>query len=270
MDAQELKRRLADYNFYHIIDLGDGIFTPGSRDLTKSQAPVLAAIESLDLAGKRVLDIGCRDGLYSLAAERRGAAEVIGIDNDLSRGAVELVIPHLRSKVRMHELNLYDLTPERFGKFDVVVFAGVLYHLRYPFWGLKVIKDVMQSGGTLIIETAICYGMEKHAMLYCPIGDESPYESTCCTFYNRKGMVDTLSSIGFRTLQTSVLHPDAAAAPRPADELVVDRAVFVCELSGVGGNESVDQYWHGRHDLHRQFGGDRERALASGQFKWKA
>ena len=45
----------------------------------------------------------------------------------------------------MYELNLYDLTVERFGKFDVIMLPGVLYHLRYPFWGLKIQSDVVLS-----------------------------------------------------------------------------------------------------------------------------
>ncbi len=57
-------------------------------------------------------------------------AEVIGIDNDLSAGAVEVLLPYFKSKVQMHQFNLYDLTPETFGKFGIVIFPGVLYHLR--------------------------------------------------------------------------------------------------------------------------------------------
>ena len=79
-----------------------------------------------DLNGKRVLDVGCRDGLYSFMAERRGAADVIGIDNDLSKAAVEVLIPYFGSAVRMHEMNLYELTAARFGTFDVLIFADVL------------------------------------------------------------------------------------------------------------------------------------------------
>lgn len=269
MDEQEIKRRLAQYKFYHVIELADGLTTPGDQGLLKSQAPVLAAIEALNLHGKRVLDVGCRDGLYSFAAEGRGAAEVIGIDNDLSKGAVEFLIPYFGSAVRMHELNLYDLAPQRFGKFDVIILAGVLYHLRYPFWALKILKEVAQAGGILIIETAIIYGMDEHAMLYCPVGDESPYEPTSCTFFNRKGLTDTLSSLGWRTISVTCLHPEAERAQRAGDRPAIDRAVFVCELSDECGNEHVERYWHVRHNLHEQFGGDREQVLASGQLGWK-
>lgn len=91
-------------------------------------------INDVDFSHKKVLDIGCRDGLFSFEAERRGAKEIIGIDNDISLGAKEFLIPYFNSKMQMHELNVYDLSPEIFGKFDVILCFGVLYHLRYPFW----------------------------------------------------------------------------------------------------------------------------------------
>jgi hypothetical protein len=71
-------------------------------------APIMAELHRCDLAGKRVLDIGCRDGLFSFEAEKMGAQEVLGIDNDLSPGATEFLIPWFQSKVRMQAVNLYD------------------------------------------------------------------------------------------------------------------------------------------------------------------
>jgi 2-polyprenyl-3-methyl-5-hydroxy-6-metoxy-1,4-benzoquinol methylase len=88
------------------------------------QQKTLRALKKIDFAGKRVLDVGCRDGLFSFEAERRGAAEVIGFDNDLSAGAIELLIPYFGSKVRMERMNLLDLKPDTFGTFDVVIFRA--------------------------------------------------------------------------------------------------------------------------------------------------
>jgi len=93
------------------------------------------------------------------------------------------------------------------GLFDVILFAGVLYHLRYPFWGLKVLRDVMKPGGELLIETAIWRGDPNNAMLFCPIENDSPYEPTSCTFFNEKGLVDTLNSLNFDTLKVEFLSP---------------------------------------------------------------
>src|SRR3954453_23120262 len=122
----DLSEALAKYEFYHIIDLGNGHKTKGYPSLVPVQAPVLDAIGSIDMAGKSVLDVGCRDGLFCFAAERRGASRIVGIDNILSRGAVEVLIPHFNSKVQMREVNLYDFASDE--RFDVAIFAGVLYH----------------------------------------------------------------------------------------------------------------------------------------------
>ena len=121
--------------------------TPGVERHVSGQQKVLRALRGLDFKGKRVLDIGCRDGLYSFEAEKGGAREIIGIDNNLSRGAVELIIPWLGSKVRIVEMNLLALSPASFGGFDIVIFAGVLYHLQFPFQGLDVLSDVLLPGG---------------------------------------------------------------------------------------------------------------------------
>ncbi|HYB42401.1 MAG TPA: 50S ribosomal protein L11 methyltransferase, partial [Candidatus Methylomirabilis sp.] len=75
------------YEFYHILEVAPGVFTPGHDFLVPGQKVVLRAMDRVDFAGKRVLDVGCRDGLFSFEAERRGAAEVFGIDNDPSRAA---------------------------------------------------------------------------------------------------------------------------------------------------------------------------------------
>ena len=112
---EELKK----YSFYHVIDLGDGIKTPGRPDLVPGTNNVLQAMDQIDFAGKRVLDIGTHDGLFALTAERSGAEEVIGIDRTIPPCASEFLIPYLDSKVQMFEMNMFDLTPDRFGMFDV-------------------------------------------------------------------------------------------------------------------------------------------------------
>jgi SAM-dependent methyltransferase len=269
MDEEVLRNRLTHYHFYHIIKLAEKLHTPGWSEpqVLQAQEAALRALRSLDLRGKRVLDIGCRDGLFSFEAERLGASEVIGIDNDLSRGAIELLIPHFNSKVRMQELNLYDLTPATFGLFDVVVCPGVLYHLRYPFWGLKLVRDVINENGYLVLETAILVDENEHAVLFCPVGKDSPYEPTSCTFYNQKGLIDSLSSLGLRVQGISRLRKERVGPRRHwlhfrkglkaflglKTGLVIDRMTFVCQKIAQEvepKNRKVDQYWHGTHRTH--------------------
>jgi SAM-dependent methyltransferase len=260
MEATEIRQRLDHYKFYHSIQVTEDVATPG----THGADPAIVSALDVDLRGKRVLDVGCRDGLYSFMAERRGAAEVIGIDNDLSKGAVEVLIPHFGSAVQMHELNLYDLTPARFGTFDVLIFADVLYHLRYPFRAFQILRELANPEAMLIVRTALYSGNEDLAMLYCPIGLESPYEPTSCTFFNRKGLTDSLSSLGWRTVSVSLSGP----RKNRANQVEIRGAVFVCEFTGRIGNEQVDQYWHGTHDGSSRFAGNGEAARASGELTW--
>lgn len=248
MDKDEVARRIWDYNWYHVLDLGHGLHTPGMHVNVPSQEKVLEAIRRLDLKGKRVLDIGCRDGLFSFEAEKCGAAEIIGIDNDLSPGAVELAIPALGSKVQMKQVNLLDMTHEAFGRFDVILFAGVLYHLRYPFEGMRVVRDLLVDGGRVVIETGIFADANRHALLYCPIGDENPFDPTSVTFFNVKGLRDSLRSFG---LVTEWERLQCAFPPDPTDaKKVIDRVCVVCRKDSIDVKPKVQQYWEGVHALH--------------------
>jgi SAM-dependent methyltransferase len=296
MNDTELQQVLARYAFYHIIKLTDTISTAGYPQYVPTQDLCMKYLKSLDVKGKRVLDIGCRDGLFSFASESMGAAEVVGIDNNLSKAATEFLIPFFNSKVQMHQMNLYDLKPESFGLFDVVIFPGVLYHLRYPFWGLKAIRDVLKIGGHLLIETAIWVGERNNAMLFCPIGEDNPYapDGTSCTFFNKKGLVDTLTSLGFQTVHTELLskigasatlrktwlrrasRPSAALrsymkrfitcmstrlndADRPPNKevhwCVVDRCVVHSTFSAFDKGTFNARYWEATHDFHTSHGG---------------
>jgi SAM-dependent methyltransferase len=259
MNEIELRQAMSRYKFYHVIRLTDNITTPGNTAYIPAQNLCMKYLKSLDLKGKRVLDIGCRDGLFSFAAESLGAAEVIGIDNDVSKPATEFLIPFFNSKIKMEQMNLYDLKPENFGLFDVIIFPGVLYHLRYPFWGVKVIRDVLSIGGHLLIETAIWERERNNATLFCPIGGESPYEPTSCTFFNEKGLVDTLKSMGFKTVSIDYLRREGLRGLKDRIKRfkagTVTRCVFHSILSGNDKDSFTMQYWESTHDFHTQHGG---------------
>ncbi|MFC3631227.1 TIGR04290 family methyltransferase [Paracoccus angustae] len=95
-----------------------------------------------DLTGKSVLDIGCNAGFYSFEMRRRGAARVLGIDTDArylaqARFAAEVLD---MSGVEFRQTGVYDVGAlgERF---DLVIFMGVLYHLRHPLLALDLIRE---------------------------------------------------------------------------------------------------------------------------------
>jgi tRNA (mo5U34)-methyltransferase len=93
-----------------------------------------------NLRGKTVLDIGCNGGFYSIEMKRRGAARVVGIDSDddyllQARLAAEIC----GVEIELRNLSVYDVGALA-EKFDVVLFMGVLYHLRHPLLALDLIR----------------------------------------------------------------------------------------------------------------------------------
>jgi tRNA (mo5U34)-methyltransferase len=102
----------------------------------------------------RVLDIGARDGFFTFEAERRGAGEVIALDNEPpDRTGFSIAARLLGSKATYVTKNVYSLNPADFGHFDVVLFLGVIYHLRHPLLALDRIHDVCAPDATLVLET---------------------------------------------------------------------------------------------------------------------
>ena len=283
-DEIALLDEINKYSWYHRIQVSPTVYTKSTvNDRARYQKLwdfILTEIKRMDFAGKRVLDIGCRDGLFSFEAEKLGASEIIGIDNDLSLGAVEFLIPLFNSKVKMYELNLYDLTPEKFGLFDIIIFPGVLYHLRYPFWGLKRITDCLGDKGVLFIESAMLVDEElkEKEILYCPV-ENSPYETTSCTFFNENGLTTTLRSFNCKRLYSKLLgNGSAREAPtvrRGLKALIkrllerrgytvrrtgenfsftIDRQILVFEkdmpIQYSEHNAFLDAYWNSNHRFH--------------------
>jgi len=255
-DLQAVTESLPKYKWYHRIEIAEGVATrPIWDEMGQPHDDLWAGIEreqaKISLQGKDVLDVGCRDGLFSFAAERAGARRVLGIDNDVSRGATDLLIPYFRSSIEMRELNLYDLTPASHGSFDVVLCYGVLYHLRYPFLGLRKLVDVLHESGNLLIETAIVSDrrFSDEPVLYCPV-DDSPYEWTSCSFFSVKGLEVTLDSIGMvldRTVALrlpSELLTETASGSAP----LVARQFFAFHKDSSVAKPS--DYWEGKHDLN--------------------
>ncbi|HWF07624.1 MAG TPA: TIGR04290 family methyltransferase [Bryobacteraceae bacterium] len=94
-----------------------------------------------DLTGKTVLDIGCNAGFYSLEMKKRGASRVLGIDSDPAYLAqARFAAETTGLEIEFRQLSIYDIGAlgERF---DLVLFMGVLYHLRHPLLALDLIYE---------------------------------------------------------------------------------------------------------------------------------
>lgn len=94
-----------------------------------------------DLSGLTVLDIGCNGGFYSVEMKRRGARRVVGIDHDdgylaQARFAAEV----LDLNIEFQQMSVYEV-PKLEERFDLVLFMGVFYHLRYPLLALDLLRQ---------------------------------------------------------------------------------------------------------------------------------
>src|SRR5579885_955306 len=134
MDIGQLKSEVAKTKWWHTIDLGNGIITPG---IDKSATKLKRLGIPRDLSGLSVLDICAWDGFFSFEAERRGASRVMATDSFCwggegggSKAGFELARRALKSKVQDMEIEVLDISPETVGTFDLVFLFGVLYHMR--------------------------------------------------------------------------------------------------------------------------------------------
>jgi tRNA (mo5U34)-methyltransferase len=133
----DFSRQLAEKGWYHSFELPDGSRIDGCISLEALRERYARFPLPPDLRGRRVLDIGAWDGWFSFEAERRGAA-VTALDC-VDVPGFRQVQRKLGSKVDYRILDLYELPPAGLGKFDFVLFLGVLYHLKHPLLGLEIV-----------------------------------------------------------------------------------------------------------------------------------
>ena len=152
-DADEARSFLAtaDFIWHQRFQLAPGVFTPGASDI---EWLLGAAGLPADLSGQTVLDIGTSNGGAAFIAERRGAKEVVAVDiYGPERFGVLALRDFLGSNIRFIQASIYQL-PSLIGEqFDVVLFLGVLYHLRHPLLALDAIRALTR--GAVLLETAV-------------------------------------------------------------------------------------------------------------------
>ena len=196
----DLECRIKKIDWFHRIDLGNGLITPGKDD-SPYKLSRLALPEKFD--GKTVLDIGAWDGFFSFEAEKRGAMRVLAVDSYSwsgkgwgTKAGFELARNILKSKVEDKEIEVYNLSPEKVGVFDFVFFLGVFYHLRNPLRALECVSSVTKE--MLILETYVD-GLKNRrpAMIYYPGTDANP-DPTSWWGPNIKCVEAMLKTVGFQ------------------------------------------------------------------------
>ncbi len=177
---------MAGYCWYHTIELPHGIVTTGIYD-HRSLVPIYGIPG--DLKGQRVLDVATADGFWAFEFERRGA-KVTAVDIDTTseidvpaqvkqlaaeRGYDDPIgdgfaMAHrlLKSGVERVGGSIYDLDPDRLGRFDLVHAGDILLHLRDPILALQQVRRVT-AGQALIADVfdpgLDTLGKDPHALV---------------------------------------------------------------------------------------------------------
>lgn len=192
LSAQELRARADALGWFHRIDLGHGVVTNGL-----SSGPYVGPDKMPDLDGKSVLDIGAWDGFYSFQAERLGAARVVALDHyvwgvdmaarqqywaeceqrgvlpdhnkDLTdfwrpelpgRTAFDFAREVLGSKVEPMLADFATVDLAEVGHFDVVLYLGVLYHMKEPLSVLERLRSVTDEVAVIETQAVSVAGLE--------------------------------------------------------------------------------------------------------------
>jgi tRNA (mo5U34)-methyltransferase len=209
--TQDLRARVAAYQWHHSIDLGGGLVTPGRKSSAVCSAEAGVIFDRVDLQGHSVLDVGACNGYFSFEAKRRGAGRVLATDSycwrhpeirgretfDLARGV-------LGADVETTEIAAAEMTPQAIGEFDVVLFLGVFYHCYDAIESLAKVARLAKH--VLIVETHLdMRKVGRPAMAFYP-GAEINGDSTNWWGPNELCMEALLRGHEFKTIETAV-HP---------------------------------------------------------------
>lgn len=151
--------------WFHNLHLPDGTQTAPDHplgDFPTFKWKTLSAALPASLAGWTALDIGCNAGYYSFELARRGA-RVLGIDSDLHylrQAQWAARIYGLHQQVELRQMQVYELAHLQ-QRFDLVLFMGVFYHLRYPLLALDIVAQKVDR--LLVFQTLTMPGDEVEA-----------------------------------------------------------------------------------------------------------
>ncbi|HEY6351983.1 MAG TPA: class I SAM-dependent methyltransferase [Candidatus Angelobacter sp.] len=178
-----------------------------------------------NLSGKTFLDIGAWDGFFSFEAERRGAARVLALDSYVWEGRVPgkskegflTARSILNSRVEDMHMDAFDISPDKIGMWDVVLLAGVLYHVKHPWLLLEKAASVTRQ--LLIVETFIDLRFKRRpAVALYPLSPiEKNHADNWCgpnTAALKQMLIDCKFSSVEVVYRSSILHSAASAVRR--------------------------------------------------------
>jgi tRNA (mo5U34)-methyltransferase len=179
------------------------VTTPGHNEESQS---TLDAMNLGDLTGKTVLDIGCWDGFYSFACEKKNAKRVVASDRfvwdlpDFTDAGFNFAHKHLNSKVEKLHASVEELPEKNLGKFDIVLMLGVLYHAKSPIQYIEIAKEL--SKGIVIFETAVDLMDIPVPVARYYVHDELNHDPTNFWGFNELAMLGMMRDAGYKNIKS--------------------------------------------------------------------
>jgi tRNA (mo5U34)-methyltransferase len=235
----ELQAQADGLLWYHTIDLGNGVVTKGMGEATTG-AEILP-----DVSGRSVLDIGAWDGKFSFLAERSGATRVVALDHyawgvdiaargaywaeciqngtfpDQSRDETDFWRPDLPgrrgfefakatlgSKVEAKVADFQTVDLDELGPFDVVLYLGVLYHMKEPLTCLERVRAVTKEVAVIETEAFHVQGMDRAAMFQFHAGSTLNIDFGNWYVPTIEALQNLCRAAGFREIRTIVGPPE--------------------------------------------------------------
>jgi tRNA (mo5U34)-methyltransferase len=271
-DVEALVRSVPSW--WHSIDLGHGVVTPGHRSAAALTAE-WAVLGLPELRDKTVLDIGAFDGFFSFEAERRQATRVVAVDYttwslDIP-GYWDTYVPACRqhseipaqpdqtpywrpaelpgkrgfdtahrvlgSAVESRVVDFMTMTLDE--SFDIVLYLGVLYHMKDPLGSLERVAAVTKELAVIETECAVVPGHDR-ALCEFFESDELAGDVTNWWVPNERALVGLCRAAGFRRVEAVTEPPPRSRGER----LLTAWQLFKSELMSrrrVTGAESREQ-----------------------------
>jgi tRNA (mo5U34)-methyltransferase len=172
LTTEQIEARVRDLGeWFHNIDLR-GVKTAPNHflgDYPRIKWRKFAHAVPGDLRGKTVLDVGCNAGFYAIEMKRRGAARVVGVDSDpVYLAQAKFAAEVCDVEIEWREMSVYEVG--KLGeKFDLVLFMGVLYHLRHPLLALDLLHE--HAVGDVLVFQSMLRGSHDVAR----VADDYPF-----------------------------------------------------------------------------------------------
>jgi tRNA (mo5U34)-methyltransferase len=252
----ELQAQADAFGWYHTIDLGNGVVTKGISVQETSPGVIP------DVAGKSVLDIGAWDGKFSFAAEKAGATRVVALDHyawgvdfvargayweecirngtlpDQSRDETDFWRPDLPgrrgfdfakvaldSKVEPIVGDFQKVDLDELGQFDVVLYLGVLYHMKEPLTCLERLRAVTKEVAVIETEAVHLQGFDNEVLLQFHAGSSLRTDFGNWYVPTIEALHNLCRAAGFSTVRTVVGPPPPPPPSKPGRRELLARRI---------------------------------------------